>query len=118
MLQRIKNNEDGVVFVTVLIIIITTMVLAISALSLNVSQIKSTENELKYIQAKVLADGGLARIIGDQFTAAPGTTDNYIFTDPNTGTTITCDTTIDTSGVGPTGPAQTTTVPLDIDCTF
>ena len=71
MLSDLKSNERGVVFVTVLIIIITTMVLTISALSLNISQIKSTENELKYIQAKVLADGGLFQIIANQFSSSP-----------------------------------------------
>jgi len=88
MLKDLKNNEHGIVFITVLIVIITTMILAISALSLNISQIKSTENELKYIQAKVLADGGLVRIIANQFSAAPLPTDGYTEIIGNTEFTI------------------------------
>jgi len=80
MLKDLKNNDRGIVFVTVLIVIITTMVLAVSALSLNLSQIKSTENELKYIQAKVLADGGLVRILAEQFCAVYDNSDIFVNT--------------------------------------
>jgi len=115
MLKELKNNDHGVVFVTVLIVIITTMVLAVSALSLNISQIKSTENELKYIQAKVLSDGGLVRIISSQFSATPVNTINY----PETvgDTTFTIFANIDTFGARPI-PIGSNSVPLDIIVTF
>jgi hypothetical protein len=68
MLKNIKNNERGVIFVTVLIIIIVSMVLAVSVLSLNISQVKNSEDELKYIQAKTLAEGGLAQFLTGQWS--------------------------------------------------
>lgn len=115
MLSNLKNNKQGVVFVTVLIMIITAMVLTISALSLNISQIKSTENELKYIQAKVLADGGLVRIIQKQFESNPLNTDFY--TETVGDTTFTISSNIDAS-IGRTPPAGSSTTPLDIIVTF
>ena len=113
MLSDLKNNKHGVVFVTVLIMIITSMVLTISALSLNISQIKSTENELKYIQAKVLADGGLVRSIQSQFSAAPLSFDSYTETVGDTSFTVTYN--IDSSTSGPVG---SNSVGLDIIVTF
>ncbi len=113
MLKNLKKNEQGVVFVTVLIVILTTMVLAVSALSLNISQIKSTENELKYIQARILADGGLFQILSTQFVGTPTTTNFYTET---IGTTVfTINSIIDTLGSGPAGSAS---VPLDIIVSF
>jgi len=113
MLKNLENNEHGIVFVTVLIVIITTMVLAVSALSLNVSQIKSAENELKYIQARVLADGGFVQILSTQFVGTPILTNTY--TETLGDTTFTIESDIDTSGSGPIGSE---TFPLDIIVTF
>ena len=113
MPKDLKNSEHGVVFVTVLIVIITTMVLAISVLSLNISQIKSTENELKYIQAKVLADGGLFEILSTQFVGTPETSMNDTIQVGNTTFTIQSD--ITACG---TCPAGSNSVPLDITVTF
>lgn len=113
MLKELKNNDHGIIFITVLVIILTTMALAISALSLNISQIKSAENELKYIQARVLADGGLAQIISNQFL--PGYSDtipSYTETIGDTIFTIQSDI---TAGAGPVGSDST---PLDISVTF
>jgi len=112
MLKDLKNNEHGVVFVTVLIVIITTMVLAVSVLSLNISQIKSAENELRYIQAKVLADGGLVQILSTQFVGTPITTNTY--TETIGGTTFTIQSEI-TPGPGPAGSNSDL---LDIVVTF
>jgi len=112
MLKDLKNNEHGIVFVTVLIIIITTMVLAVSALSLNISQIKSTENELRYIQAKTLADGGLVQILSTQFVGNPELTNSYTKVLGNTTFTILSDIT------AVAGPAGSDTVELDVLVTF
>ena len=59
MFKQIKNNERGVVFVTVIMIVMVLMVLTISVLSLNMSQVTSTEQEVKRIQAELIAMGGL-----------------------------------------------------------
>jgi len=72
MFKQLKDNERGVVFVTVLMIIIVMIVLAISILSMNISQIKSTEAEIKRIQAEAIAYGALARVFANQFTTSAG----------------------------------------------
>ena len=112
MLKDLKNNEHGIVFVTVLIVILTTMVLAVSALSLNISQIKSTENELKYIQARILADGGLVQILSTQFVGTPITSNTY---NETVGDTIF---TIQSNSTGGAGPVGSASAPLDITVTF
>jgi len=114
MIKELKKDKQGIVFITVLIIILVTMVLAISALSLNVSQVKSTENELKYIQAEVLSDGALFQILTDQFSATPSTT--ISFNETVGYTEFTVDVEIDDTGVpAPNAPGS---FPLDIDVTF
>jgi type II secretory pathway component PulK len=77
MFKELKNNSHGVVFVTVLVIIIVAMVLVMSILSLNVSQVRNAETELKYIQAKALADGALARFLVSQFSPSPANAITY-----------------------------------------
>jgi len=64
MLRNLKRNKKGIVFVTVLMIIIVLMILAISVISLNVSQVLVTENEVRRLQAEVIALGALAKIYG------------------------------------------------------
>jgi len=111
MLKELKNNNRGVVFVTVLIIIIVSMVLTVSVLSMNISQVKSAEDELKYIQAQVLADGGFARIFASQFSAAPLNGIPYSETLGNSTFTVT--TNLYAPGTGPFG-----TAPVSIDVAF
>ncbi|MDP8212187.1 MAG: hypothetical protein P9X22_02705 [Candidatus Zapsychrus exili] len=59
MLKNLKNNENGVVFIMVIAIIMVMMVLVISVLSMNTSQVISTEDEVRRIQAETLAMGAL-----------------------------------------------------------
>jgi len=61
MLKQLRNNEKGVVFITVLMIILVMAVLTVSILSMNVSQTLLTEGEIQNVQAESLAFGGLAR---------------------------------------------------------
>ena len=112
MLKDLKSNNNGVVFFTVLIFVIVTMILAISALSLNISQIKNTENELKYIQDELLYDGALARFLINQFSSSPSNTITYTETVGNTTFTIVANI---ESGLGPAG---SNSVPLDISVSF
>jgi type II secretory pathway component PulK len=107
------ENDRGVIFVTVLIIIIVSMVLAVSILSLNISQVKSSETELKYIQAKTLAEGGLAQILTSQWSGTPA--NSIIFSETLGNTTFGISSDIDYSGSGPVG---SNAVPLSIDVTF
>jgi len=113
MFKDLKDNNQGIVFITVLIIVIVTMVLAVSALSLNISQIKSTENELKYIQAEVLADGGLFHILTNQFS--PSASNIITFIETVGYTTFSVVSNIDGGGASPAGSIS---VPLDISVTF
>ncbi|MDO8581119.1 MAG: hypothetical protein Q7S13_06535 [Candidatus Omnitrophota bacterium] len=71
MLRQLKNNEKGVVFVTVLMIILVMMVLAISVISINVSQVMTSENEVRRQQAETLAMGALAYTFADQLSGSP-----------------------------------------------
>ena len=71
MLRRLNNN-DGVVFVTVLAVIITMMVLAVSIIGLNVSQTLVTEREVKRIKAELLAMGALSYTFANQMSDSPG----------------------------------------------
>ena len=101
MLKGLNNNERGIVFVAVLIIIMIAMVLAISTLGLNISQVKSSEDEIRYIQAKALAEGGFARIYDDQLSDSP--TDMVTFTEQLGNTTYTVNAYVDRTIPGPAG---------------
>lgn len=113
MLRELKNNNRGVVFITVLIIIIISMVLAVNILSLNISQVKTAENELKYIQAELLAEGALARILVRQFSGSPANVIAYEELLGSSSFSIVAN--IDGSGPNPIGSDS---VPLTIDVTF
>ena len=71
MLKQLKQNQKGVVFVTVLMIIIVMMVLSVSVISLNVSQVMLSENESKRIQAEILAMGALSYMFANQMSSSP-----------------------------------------------
>lgn len=79
MLKKLHNNEDGVIFVTVILIILVMMVLTISILSLNTSQIRITEDEVKRVQAEVLAMGTMGLTFANQLSDSPN--DNIAFTE-------------------------------------
>ncbi len=72
MLKSLKNNEKGVIFVTVLMIVIVMMVLVVSIVSMNVSQVTLAENEIRRVQAEILAMGALARTYGNQLSNSTG----------------------------------------------
>lgn len=71
MLKQLKNNNNGVVFVTVLMIIIVMIILTISIVSMNVNQVLVSEAEVKRIQAEILAMGALARTFANQSSDSP-----------------------------------------------
>ena len=57
MLRQLKANNQGIVFVTVLMIIIVMMILTVSIVSLNVTQVLRTSGEVKHVQAEYLRLG-------------------------------------------------------------
>lgn len=79
MLKKIQNNENGVIFVTVILIILVMMVLTVSILSLNISQVRVTESEVKRVQAEVLAMGTLGLTFANQLSDSPD--NNIAFTE-------------------------------------
>ncbi|HQP10196.1 MAG TPA: hypothetical protein PKV41_02290 [Candidatus Omnitrophota bacterium] len=112
MLKKLRNNDHGVIFVTVLIIIMVSMVLAVSVLSLNISQVKSSEDELKYIQAKTLAEGGLAQFLTTQWSG----TNDVSFSETIGNTTFTIVSDLSVAGTPLSGTYNS--LPLDIDVNF
>ncbi|MCK5081472.1 MAG: hypothetical protein KAR31_01065 [Candidatus Omnitrophica bacterium] len=113
MFRELKDNNRGIIFVTVLIIIMVAMVLAVTVLSLNISQVKSSEDELRHIQARILSEGGLAQMLVSKFSGTPVNLITYTETLGNTTFTIVAN--IDTTGASPIG---SNSIPLDIDVTF
>jgi len=63
MLRQLRQNERGVVFVTVLMIIIVMMALTVSIVSLNVTQVTRTAGEVKHVQAEHLALGAIPKLL-------------------------------------------------------
>ncbi len=75
MLKKLKDNNQGMVFITVLAFIIVSMVLAVSILSLNISQVNTTETEIRRIQSEMLGLSSLAyshalQLNGDSYANA------------------------------------------------
>jgi len=73
MLRVFRENNEGIVFVTVLMIIIIMSILTISIIGLNLSQIMLSENEVERLQAEVLATGTLFYTYANQASSSPGT---------------------------------------------
>jgi len=111
MLRQLRNNERGVVFITVTVILMVTMVLALSIVSMNISQTVVTESEVKRVQAEIIAHGAAARIFMNQLTISPGISNSWVETHGNTTFTVTSDR--DPSGTGIDG-----TDVLDIRVTY
>ena len=85
MFKKLTHNEDGVIFVTVLVIVIVTTLLAISIYSLNSSQAMLAEEEVRRIQSSLIAEGEHVRYIGSRFegvgyTAGVYTISSFPFT--------------------------------------
>lgn len=72
MLKELKKNNHGVVFITTLMAIIVLMILAVSILSLNVSQVMTTETDVKKIKAETLMMGILGYTYASQLNGSIG----------------------------------------------
>ncbi|GEM_PF-4610240 len=78
MLRQLRENDQGIVFVTVLMIIIVMMILTVSIVSLNVTQVLRTSGEVKHVQAEYLALGAIPYLYANQWTISPDNTITYI----------------------------------------
>ncbi len=72
MLRNLKENKNGVVFITVLMTIIIMMILTVSILSLNVSQIMTSETDVKKVKAETLMMGILGYTYAGQLNGSIG----------------------------------------------
>lgn len=77
MLRQLRQNDHGIVFVTVLMVIIVMMILTVSIVSLNVTQVLRTSGEVKHVQAEYLALGAIPYLYANQWTALPDNTITY-----------------------------------------
>ena len=77
MLRQLKTNNQGIVFVTVLMIIIAMMILTVSIVSLNVTQVLRTSGEIKHVQAEYLASGAIPYLYANQWTGSPDNSITY-----------------------------------------
>lgn len=68
MLKRIPNNEDGVVFVTVLVLVISMMILAVTIINLQLNQATLSEREIARIRSELVATGALQYYIAHEFS--------------------------------------------------
>lgn len=58
-IQKLRTNNSGIIFVTVLVLLVVMIVVTISIVSMNVSQVMVTESEVKRIQAEMLAQSAV-----------------------------------------------------------
>ena len=77
MLRDLKKNNEGIVLVSVLMIIIVMLVLSTTMLSLNISQVMTTETEIKRIQAETLAMGALSYAFFNQMADPASSQTSY-----------------------------------------
>lgn len=110
MLKLKKNNEDGVVFVTVLILIISMMILAITVVNLQLNQATISEREIARIRSELVATGALQYYIAHEF--APNTTKSFGMGETLNG--VLYDVQID-NGNPASGPNETNTLTISID---
>ena len=77
MLRQLRQNDHGVVFITVLMIIIVMMILTVSIVSLNVTQVMRTTGEVRHLQAEYLALGAIPYLYANQWTNSQGRVITY-----------------------------------------
>ena len=70
-LSKLRKDRSGIVFVTVLVIIMVMMIMTVSIISLNVTQVKVTEDDVRRIQAEMLAQGAVNYYYADQQMKTP-----------------------------------------------
>lgn len=99
MLRKLSHNKEGVVFITVLMIIITMMLLTVTIVSLNVTQTVNTEEEVRHIQAAYLGSGAVSYFYANQ--ASPTASNFITYAETLDGTVFTVE--INLSGPGVMG---------------
>jgi len=94
-------KEDGIVFVTILMIIMIMMTVTIGIISLNVSQVQFSESEVRRLKSEMMAHGVMAYVFANQLTASAAPT--LTVSRPLDGITYTVNATVTDNDSGPTG---------------
>ena len=110
MLRDLKKNHDGLVLVTVLMIIMAILVITMTMLSLNVSQVMTTEREVKRLQAETLGLGVLTYAFFNQMNNPSSTVIEDSESLDNVDYSFTAAT-----DPAPTGPYETYPVNVTVD---
>lgn len=76
---RLKDNESGIVLLTVLMVVLTMMILAIGIFSQGITQTAFSQNQIENIRSYELAQGWAARVYTD--LTASGSTSVGHFTE-------------------------------------
>ncbi len=71
------KNKQGIVLVTVLMMIIVISVLVISIMNMNLGQLLSSEEQAKQIKAEILAKGMVHYVNANQQSASPSNTISF-----------------------------------------
>jgi hypothetical protein len=93
---KIRNNESGIILVTVLLVTIILSILAVGILSQNVSQVKTEQSVVDQIKAEYLAKGAFnydyQKSVTGEVGPSPSPTvlDGKTFTITTTSTTTGC----------------------------
>lgn len=103
MLRELKNNERGIILITVLMIVITMMIVTVSIVSFNISQVTTAENEVRRLKAEVLGLGGVFYALANYQSLAPSNVITQMFA--LDGFSYTVLTNLGTAGPGPGGSA-------------
>jgi hypothetical protein len=67
MLRQLAKN-DGIVFVSILMVIMVIMTITIGMISLNVSQVRFSESEVRRVKSELIAHGLMAYVFANQIT--------------------------------------------------
>ena len=101
LFKRLHNNDRGMIFVTVLMIITMMMTLTATMVSLNVTSIKVSEAEYRHIQAQELTKGLIYYHAANQQSATP--TNTYTLNHTIDGMPFTTDVSMNPAGAGTYG---------------
>ncbi|HLF18499.1 MAG TPA: hypothetical protein VI749_06345 [Candidatus Omnitrophota bacterium] len=108
MLKTLQRNENGIVFVAVLMIIVVMMAVTVGIIGLNVSQVTFAEQEIKRIKAELLAVGALAYTFANQTTTSAAS--SITLSETLDGISYQIDADITSPGTGPNGSSPLTIV--------
>lgn len=64
-IKKLTNNS-GFIMVTVVMVVFVLMIITVTIISLNVNQVMTAENEVHSLQAQILAEGTLYKVIALQ----------------------------------------------------